>query len=221
MSSPFTLALFDLDGVLVDSALPMARAVDAALAAVGAGPAPAEMQRLLFGPPLYVGFAALLEAMGADPLLHKHCAGVYREHYQEYVISESRIFDGMRRVLEQLLGVTPMVVATSKPKQFAEPLMKSLGVDGYFVGIAAPESESQAEPKSATISRALERHSPGKRPVHVGDTTEDVRAARANGVPCAAVLWGFGAEQELRAADPAWLVSTPGDLASLLLFTPR
>ena len=71
MSGRFSLVLLDLDGVLVDSAAAMTRAVDAALAEIGVVSAPPEKQRLLFGPPLYVGFASLLEAMGADPSVQR------------------------------------------------------------------------------------------------------------------------------------------------------
>ncbi len=216
MSGHFTLVLFDLDGVLVDSTKAMNRAVDATLASVGVGSPPREIRQLLYGPPLIVGFGTLLGEMGADPSLGERCAGIYRDCYRSFVIAESQVFDGMQSVLDRLLGVTPMVIATSKPSGFVEPLLKFLGVEAYFTGIAAPESEAQAEPKDATIARALHDHHAGERPVYVGDTREDVTAANANNIPCAAALWGFGTEPELRRAHPAWLVRTPAELASLL-----
>lgn len=187
MTSPFSPVFFDLDGVIVDSAAAMTRAVDATLESVGAASAPPEMQRLLFGPPLYVGFASLLEAIGADRSLNKRCGDLYRQHYQDFVVSESRIYDGMQDVLEHLLPLTPMVVATSKPREFALLLLEALGLVSYFAEIAAPASEADMEPKATTIARALlNREHPAA--VHVGDTAADVLAAKTNHIPCAAAL---------------------------------
>lgn len=207
---------FDLDGVVVDSDAAMTRAVDAALAAVGVAPAPPEKQALLFGPPLYSGFASLLAAMGADPSLNKRCADLYRESYRDFVVSESQIYDGMRDVLEHLLPLTPMAVATSKPREFALLLLKSLDLSSYFVEIGAPDSEAEMEPKATTIARVLQQHPHPAAAVHVGDTAADVIAAIANDVPCAGALWGFGTRQELEAAGAAWLVAAPRDLIGLL-----
>jgi phosphoglycolate phosphatase len=216
MRGRFSLVLFDLDGVVVDSAAAMGRAVDAALESVGVGPAPPEKQRLLFGPPLYLGFAALLGAMGADPALNKRCAALYRESYRDFVIAESRIYDGMQGVLEHLLPLMAMAVATSKPHEVAQLLLRSLALDEYFTKVVAPQSEAEEEAKAITIARALEDQRELETAVHVGDTAEDVIAARANNIACAAALWGFGTEQELREAGATWLVRAPRDLTSVL-----
>lgn len=217
MSGRFSLVIFDLDGVVVDSAIAMARAVDSALESVGVPSPSPENRRRLFGPPLYLGFASLLEALGADPALNIRCADLYRQSYRDFVVSESRIYDGMTEVLDHLLPSTPLAVATSKPREFALLLLNSLELSHYFLAIGAPDSETALEPKALTIARIVHpvlTEGPGA--VHVGDTAADVVAAKANDIPCAGALWGFGTRQELQDAGATWLVEAPRDLIALL-----
>ena len=60
-------ALFDLDGVLVDSRVPISRCMNAALVAEGLEPEPVERLYPLIGPPLDTAFRGILEARGEPP----------------------------------------------------------------------------------------------------------------------------------------------------------
>jgi phosphoglycolate phosphatase len=44
-----------------------------------------------------------------------------------------------------------------------------------------------------------------------------VEAAHANGLRCVGVLWGFGTEEELRAAGADAIVAEPAELSALAL----
>ena len=51
----------------------------------------------------------------------------------------------------------------------------------------------------------------------VGDSEVDIEAARAAGVACAAVMWGYTSRDALWAAGPAWILAHPHDLVVVLM----
>jgi phosphoglycolate phosphatase len=204
--------LFDLDGVLVDSRTPFARSVNSALAAHGLPPRPEHELHQYLGPPLHRTFQALV----ADRALVQPCVDLYRARYRKLAASETTIFPGIRELLETISERLPLVVATSKPRALAEPLLDALGLRRFFVAVIGPELDSENEQKTVTIGRALQELPPGAQPVMVGDRKHDIRAAHDHDLRVIGVLWGIGTVEELRTAGADALVQTPADLAVLL-----
>jgi phosphoglycolate phosphatase len=192
--------------VLVDSRRAFARSVNHALGLVGAEPRPdAELHRFL-GPPLHATFAQL----AGEPLADA-CVEAYRARYRLRCAEESTVTEGMGDALAALDA--PAIVVTSKPRALAEPLLEALGLRSRFAAVYGPSLSERAEPKSATLARAIAAHAPR---ALVGDRSFDVEAAHAHGIRAIGVLWGVGSESELRTAGADSIARTPADLAALL-----
>lgn len=207
-------ALFDLDGVLVDSRAAFASCVNAALIAHGLPERPGDALHRYLGPPLHGTFEEL--APGADSATIDALVEAYRARYRETAAAESALFPGIVGALDELSARMPMVVATSKAQALAGPLLAELGIGERFVAIVGPPLGARAETKAMTIGRALEHLGGARRPVMIGDRRYDVIGARAHGLPCVGALWGVGSAAELRDAGAAVLAETPGRLPGLL-----
>jgi phosphoglycolate phosphatase len=206
--------LFDLDGVLVDSRTAFARSLNAAFVEHGLPEYPDAELHPHLGPPLHRTVATLVADAGEE--LVDGLVLSYRARYRAMAVAESAVFDGIAEALGQLSAVMPLVVATSKSKALAEPLLEELGLRGYFQEIHGPSLQARDEAKSLTIGRALAGLPHARRPVMIGDRKFDVLGARAHDLPCVGVLWGIGTERELREAGAVVLVEEPGDLVGLL-----
>jgi phosphoglycolate phosphatase len=204
--------LFDLDGVLVDSRVAFARSINAALSEHGLPERPAADLHAYLGPPLHRTFAAL----GGGEEQVDALVLSYRARYRSAMAAESAVFDGIPEALAALAAAMPLVVATSKSRALAEPLLEQLGLRAYFRAVHGPSLQARDEAKSLTIARALQGLPHARRPVMVGDRKFDVLGARAHELPCVGVLWGIGTERELREAGAAALVRDPSELVSLL-----
>jgi phosphoglycolate phosphatase len=192
--------------VLVDSRRAFARCVNHALASVGLAPrAEADLHPFL-GPPLHATFARL----AGEPLADA-CVEAYRARYRAHAATESEVFPGLAGALDAL--DEELVVVTSKPQALAEPLLDALGLRARFAAVFGPSLAERAEPKSATLARAIPAHAPR---ALVGDRSFDILAARAHGIRAVGVLWGIGSESELRAAGVDSIAATPADLVPLL-----
>jgi phosphoglycolate phosphatase len=204
--------LFDLDGVLVDSRVPFVRSVNAALAAQGLPPRPERELHQYLGPPLHQTFRAL----GGDGSLVQRCVDAYRTRYRELAASETTVFPGIREILDSLSNRLPLVVATSKPRALAEPLLDALELRGFFAAVIGPELDGENEQKAVTVGRAIREFSSEARPVMVGDRKYDIAAAHEHDILAIGVLWGIGSEVELRRASADAIARTPIELETLL-----
>ena len=204
--------LFDLDGVLVDSRVPFARSVNNALTSHGLAARPEHELHQYLGPPLHRTFRALV----GDESLVQPCVDSYRARYHELAAGETTVFPGVRAILDALAEHLPLVVATSKPRALAEPLLDALHLRGFFAAVIGPDLDSENEHKAVTIGRATRALPPGSRPVMVGDRKHDIAAAHEHDLRAIGVLWGIGSELELLTAGADALVHTPAELATLL-----
>jgi phosphoglycolate phosphatase len=207
--------LFDLDGVIVDSRVPFARCVNAALREHGLPERPAEDLHAFIGPPLHETFGVLGAGERAQA-----CVEAYRRHYRALAADTTPVMPGMREVLSELSARLPIALATSKSRALAEPLLAALGLRSCFSAVCGPSLAAMAEPKAETIGRALAELPGVRHPVMVGDREYDVIGARAHGLPTIGVLWGIGSAEELRAAGAWRLAAAAHELPALVASAP-
>ena len=169
--------LFDLDGVLLDSRVAIVRCIQHGLRAQGVDvPEAAELERFI-GPPLVDAFAEL-----AGPELVAACLASYRERYVQSSLEETTVVAGAREALAEIAGHVPVAVATSKPRAFAEPLCKRLGLAPSLRAVVGPELDAPEEVKTTTVRRALaSRPAPTRRWSATAATTSKRREPTGSG----------------------------------------
>jgi phosphoglycolate phosphatase len=205
LRSPADGAIFDFDGVVIDSLPPVETAINGALREHGFAPRPAREIARFIGPPTLSAFAELTGAAEGSETVAA-VVETYHERYEEVYLEQTMLVEGITAVLDGLH--VPRALATSKELRFVAPLLGRFGL--HFDAVSAPEL---SEPKSITVARA--REALGARdPVMVGDRFYDIEAARANDLRVIAVTWGIGDREELDGAD--LIVDTPAQLSELL-----
>lgn len=206
--------IFDLDGTLVDPAGGITGGISAALAEAGL-PVPApELLEAMIGPKLSDSLLNVAK-VPADRL--EDVVRRYRSHYVATGMAQSRLYPGIRDVLETFAASgRPLAVATQKPQGLARKLLALHGIDGFFRGIhGAPDDEAAVDGvpvgKTAIIAAAL-RELDSQHAVMVGDRAQDVDGAVANGLDCIGVAWGFAPQGELETAGAVAVVDAPSAL---------
>jgi phosphoglycolate phosphatase len=198
-------AIFDLDGVIIDSLPAIETAINGALAAQGFARRSARELERFIGPPTLDAFVELTGA-AEDSDTVAACVRTYREIYARVYLERTRLVQGIADVLRDL--TLPRALATSKPREFVGPLLEHFAIE--FAHVSAPVL---SEPKTRTVDRAL-RALGAHAAVVVGDRCYDVEAARACGLRVIGVTWGVGDRDELLDADV--IVERPAELAALL-----
>ena len=204
--------LFDLDGVLIDSLPPIAASLRHALDAMGRPSMTDEEARGLIGPPLEDSAAM---ALGTDdPQLVETFVAHFRAAYRQRFLEVTRPAEGLTTVIPALAQRHRLLVATSKPETYAEPLLAHFGVAQHFRAIVGRSLALDHHTKGQVIERALTHvpEVPASRMLMVGDRHYDVVGAREHGIRTVGVLHGMGSEAELRDAGAYHLVSDLGGL---------
>lgn len=213
------LAVFDLDGTLVDSAPDLAAAVAAVLAGAGLARPREDQVRAWIGNGARVMLArALAWAGAAEDGVVERLYPAFLAAYEDHLADRTALYPGMAEALDVLAarGLT-LAVATNKSERLARRLLRALGLTGRFAAVVGGDSVGQKKPAPAPLLAAARAAGCGAHAAAmVGDTALDVLAARAAGMCALAVAWGYGDAGELASAGPDELIANAGELPAAL-----
>jgi phosphoglycolate phosphatase len=213
------LAMFDLDGTLLDSVPDLAAAVDRMLMLLGREPAGIERVRDWVGNGSKVlvrrALAGQLQHEGvADELADEALALFMRAYAGGHELTT--VYPGVRECLDWLAArEVPLAIITNKPAQFIEPLLEEKRLGGYFRWLVGGDTLPQQKPDPAALFWVMEKA--GVAPAQalfVGDSRNDVRAARAAGVPCVALTYGYNHGEPIANERPAMVLDDLRELVA-------
>lgn len=202
------LAMFDLDGTLVDSVPDLAAAVDRMLAALGRPPAGAERVRLWVGNGARVlvrrALAGRLDHAGVDEVETERALELFMAAYAE-CHALTRVYPGVVETLDRLQAAGVLLaLITNKPARFLPELLADQGLDGYFQWLVGGDTLAQQKPDPAALFWVMDKAGVAAADaLFVGDSRNDVRAAHAAGVTCVALSYGYNHGEPIAAERPA------------------
>lgn len=189
---PFDIVIFDLDGTLADTAADLAAALNHVLGELGRASITIENVRRMVGNGVRALLRRGLDATGeVNEALIDRALPVFLEYYELHIADYSRPFDGVETALTALQanGVS-LAICTNKPEGLTMDLLAALGWQGRFAGVVGGDTLPQRKPDPAPVHEAIARAG-GGRAAFVGDSITDTTAARAAGIPCVALTFGF------------------------------
>jgi len=192
LSRPFDIIGFDLDGTLADTSGDLAEALNHALATIGRGPLPvADVQRMV-GRGAKVMLTRALGATGGAPQdAVDQLFPILIDHYAANIAVHSRPYPGVIAALDALAAQGyRLAVCTNKIERLARLCLDALGMDQYFVAIVGGDTTPRLKPDPTPLLAMIEQAG-GGRTLFVGDSDNDILAAKAAGVASVAVSFGY------------------------------
>lgn len=211
------VVLFDLDGTLTDPGLGITNSVANALRCLGIPVPPRQELYKFIGPPLLDSFRTYY---GMEEEQARRAVVHFREYFRDTGIFENTVYEGIPELLADLKAAgRTVVLATSKPEEFALRILEHFDLLRYFDTAAGATMGEARTDKAEVIAYALEKAGVTDRSavVMVGDREHDVLGAAKNGLPCIGVLFGYGSRAELEAAGAAAIAADVAGLRDLLL----
>ena len=204
---------FDLDGTLTESGEGITKSVQYALEKLGKPEEDLDKLRVFIGPPLMEQF---MKYADIDETEARKAVEYYRERYAIKGIFENRPYDGVENLLRELKGRGYILaVASSKPEYYVTKILDYFNLSSYFEVVVGSEMNGARTSKTEVIEEALKRLNMSdrrKEVLMVGDKEHDVLGARAAGLDCVAVGYGYGTKEELTAAQPLKIVASVDEL---------
>ncbi len=204
--------IFDLDGTLIDSSAGVAEAVNYSLAKLGLPErSHSEISR-------HIGFPLkkMYSDFGAEPYdeLYRH----FQDRAATSVIDAAVPLDGAHETAERLFAHGyPMAIATTKVRRHVDQIVAKLGWPEMFPVLVGGDEVAQQKPAPDAFVLAMQRlNSLPANSIVIGDTINDVLAARQLKIPVIGVISPYGGNDELRASNPDYVIDKISLLPDLL-----
>jgi phosphoglycolate phosphatase len=221
---PLEAVFFDLDGTLLDTAADIALALNRALADHGWAPVEEGAVRNMIGrgAPMLIERAARAQGRTADDATQAALVEGFFRHYgglQERDEYAAQPYPGASAALQQIhaSGLRTAVV-TNKQQRFANGLLQRLGLARWVDLVVGGDTCERRKPDPQPLIFSCD--SLGVAPsgtLMVGDSTNDVQAARAAGMAVVCVSYGYNEGNDPRLLPCDAVLDTLADLPSLLL----
>ncbi len=218
--------IFDLDGTLVDSGLDIALSANFTRLHFGLPELPVPLVQSYVGD----GVAKLLSrALGHDvrtgqtgpaglPVAddqHQEAMVVFADHYGRHLLDHTKLYPGVLGILGRFRRF-PLHIATNKPQGFAETILEGVHLTGAFRKVVGGDATSARKPDPKHLEACLAGlNIPWDEVVMVGDSPNDIKAARALGALAVGCTYGLVPGGTVQAAGPDYLIDEIEQLADL------
>jgi len=218
--SRILLILCDLDGTLVDSAPDLAWSANQMLRELGLPEQDPQVARAWVGNGVerFVK-RALTGDMEAEPEAGHFESGLalFETFYAANLSRHSRLYPGVEEALRRLAATgLHLACVTNKPEPFTSRLIAAMGLSAFFGLVVAGDTTARRKPDPMPLQYAADYYSLDSRQcLMVGDSSNDVAAARAAGFAVACVPYGYNHGVDIRESNPDLVVDNLCELAEL------
>jgi HAD superfamily hydrolase (TIGR01509 family) len=198
-------AILDVDGTLVDTNYHHALAWHRALHAHGH-----QVQMWKVHRHIGMGGDKIVAALSSDEVEESEGDEIRAAEGEAYgeLIGEVEPMEGARELIEDLRSESATVILASSAKQAeVDHYLDLLAARDLVDGWTTAADVEQTKPAPDLVHAALDKAGDGPA-LMIGDSTWDVKAANAAGIPTVAVLTGGFSEEELREAGAAEVVES-------------
>ena len=207
------LAIFDLDGTLVDSLGDLADACNNGLKKMGYPVHELEKYRYFVGD----GVLKLVERiLPEDKRSEENISALKAEfdsYYNVHYADKTHPYDGIVSLLDALSAKgVKLAVASNKPDEFTKSVVKVF-FEGKFDMVLGKCPDTEKKPAPDILLKIMDALDvSADETVMIGDTNVDIRTAKNAGVSSIGCLWGFRTMEELEQAGADNIVSSPNEI---------
>lgn len=211
----FKIAIFDLDGTLVDSLEAISKLANLAFEELGMETFSLEMSKTLIGHGV-VGIADKVLPKNCDLERRDKVIEAIRRYYEKYWDYNLKLYDGIGELLDKLTkkGIK-LAINTNKDQRFADETVKRVLKKWKFTNVIGAVDGKPRKPKPNGIEYILEENGISKsEAVYIGDMKVDIETAKNADVYGIFCEWGFGDAETLE-LEPSLIVKKPKEILEI------
>lgn len=213
----YKLAIFDLDGTLLDTLGDLHASVNFALRKFGFPERTIDEIRAFIGN----GVVKLVERStpeGTDTETQQKCLDIFRKHYLQHMADNTAPYEGMAELLKNLIGSgVKTAVVSNKLHPAVEDLCESYfpGLIHKAIGVSV---EEERKPSPVNVIKSMELFGADtENCIYIGDSEVDVQTAHNAELKCIGVTWGFRTKDELLKAGCDIIADTAEEVKEIIL----
>lgn len=217
------LAIFDLDGTLLNSIEDLAASTNFALKELGYPTHQTDEYRFFVGNGINKLFERALPENRRNEKEISAVRSIFLEYYNVHNADYTCPYKGITELLGSLQshGVK-LAVASNKYQAATEKLVKHYFPDIFFSAVLGQRENVATKPDPAIIYEILEKTNCKKQDcIYIGDSNVDMQTGINAGVCFCGVSWGFRSVKELESYSPNYIVNTCDELLKIILDTEK
>lgn len=213
------IAVFDLDGTLVDSLTDLALSVNKGLKKAGLPEHPVDAYKKFVGNGRETLIKRAMGDFADDTGKLKTVRDTFDEEYKIHCNDNTAAYPGCEKTLSDLSAAgIKTAVLSNKPDEFVEKILKKLYPRHSFTEAWGQKPQYKCKPDKEALHAMLSIYSIEPcECVYIGDSDVDVFTAQNSAVKMAGVSWGFRGKDELISAGAPFVADTAGELTEYIL----
>ena len=213
----YQLAIFDMDGTILNTLQDLTNSLNAALAKSGYPQHTAEEVRFFVGNGIRKlierGVPAGTPVEQIDTVHHDFTA-----HYQVHCADTTQPYDGIPELLQTLRRAGCKTAVVSNKADYAVQELCKQYFDGMFDFAVGEREQILKKPAPDSVNEVLQKlQIDRKQAVYIGDSDVDVQTAKNAAMDGIFVEWGFRSKEFLLEHGAVLTVSAPNEIAHIVL----
>ena len=218
------LLLFDLDGTLIDSSADLAESINFMLKKLQKDTySKAEIDTWVGNGAQTLVKRALSGSKDIDTSIFtqeffQKALLIFLDHYKENVCVHTSLYPQVYETLKKLYELNYMlVIITNKPYEFVAPILEKLNIFNFFRMYLGGDSLEFKKPHPQPLLHVCEKfHMVLDNVVMIGDSKNDILAAKSAGIQSVAVSYGYNYGEDISKYNPDYIIENFGEIISIL-----
>ncbi len=211
------LAIFDLDGTVLDTLQDLYLATNFALNTLGFPKRSREEVRAFVGN----GIRRLVELAVPEGTNKDDADAVFsafNEYYALHCADNTKPYDGIKELLLTLKERGIKTAVVSNKADYAVQALCEKYFDGLFLFAVGEREGIRRKPTPDSVNEVLKVLSaPKSKAVYIGDSEVDIKTAKNAGMECISVLWGFRNKKTLTLNGGKVFAETPEEILKYII----
>ncbi len=210
------LAVFDLDGTLINSLEDIAEATNYSLRSLGFPEHELSKFNYFVGDGVKKLIERVLPPDNSDSF--NAALELYNEYYDKNYTVKTYVYEGVLETLEKLRSSdVVLAVASNKSHQFVVNVIKHYFGENIFSIVCGKSENRPVKPDPAIIEYIIKSlNTDFEERFMVGDTAIDINTGKNSGLKTIGCLWGFRTREELVGAGADFIAQKPEDILKFI-----
>lgn len=195
------LAIFDLDGTILDTLEDISRSANYALKNLGFPTYEQEEYKQFIGN----GLHSLCKTSLKENATPENCSKMfelYTDYYNHHKIDNIKLFDGLFELLKDLKSQGLLLaVATNKSDSLAKSIVERIAGAGFFNYVCGSKNETYKPDPGVIIEILGALNIPKENAIMIGDSDIDIMTAENAKIQSVFCEWGYGDKNSLPRAE--------------------
>ena len=217
LSSKNLALIFDLDGTLIHSVPDMHLAISKTLKEFNLGSISEKQLQLFVGQGMLKLSERVVKFCGGSKSLVEPVYLSYRKNYSQTPYKLSRYMKGVESTIKTLFDKNiPMSICTNKRQLVTEKLLDQMNINHYFNIVVGAQDGIPLKPNKEMVESVISKlNLDNFSYLMIGDTENDVEAARSAGIKSIIVSGGY-TNKPVEKLNADYILNDIGELSNFL-----